>query len=55
MPLKINIEIQMLKHLQRFAFTKKDRHVFKAFQEENLTIGGWVEYHENKIGAFRVR
>ena len=55
MPLKINIEIQMLKHLQRFAFTKKDRHVFKAFQEENLTIGGWVEYHENKSGAFRVR
>ena len=55
MPLKINIEIQMLKYLQRFAFTKKDRHVFKAFQEENLTIDGWVKYHENKIGAFNLK
>ena len=45
----------MLKYLQRFDFTKKVRHAFKAFHEENLTIDGWVKYHENKIGAFRVR
>ena len=38
--LKINIEIQMFKYLQRFAFIEKGRYVFKAFQEENLVIDG---------------
>ena len=36
--LKINIEIEIFKYIQRFAFIEKDRYVFKAFQEENLAI-----------------
>ena len=32
--LKINIEIQMFKYLQRFDFTENDRYVFKAFQKK---------------------
>ena len=38
--LKINIEIEVFKYIQRFAFIEKDRYVFKAFQEENLAIDG---------------
>ena len=38
--LKINIEIEIFKYIQRFAFIEKDRYVFKAFQEENLAIDG---------------
>ena len=39
-PLKINIEIQMFKYLQRFAFIEKERYVSKAFQEENQARDG---------------
>ena len=39
-PLKINIEIQMFKYLQGFAFIEKERYVSKAFQEENQAIDG---------------
>ena len=39
-PLEINIEIQMFKYLQRFAFIEKGRYVFKAFREENHAIDG---------------
>ena len=38
--LKINIEIEIFKYIQRFAFIEKERYVFKAFQEENLAIDG---------------
>ena len=38
--LKINIEIEIFKYIQRFAFIEKDRYVFEAFQEENLAIDG---------------
>ena len=48
-PLKINIEIQMFKYLQRFAFIEKERYVSKAFQEENQTIDGWVKYIKTKL------
>ena len=34
-PLKINVEIQMFKYLQRFAFIEEERYVSKALQEEN--------------------
>ena len=48
-PLKNNIEIQMFKYLQRFAFIEKYRYVLKAFQEENLAIDGWVKYMKTKL------
>ena len=48
-PLKINIEIQMFKYLQWFAFTEKERYTSKAFQEENQAIGGWVKYMKTKL------
>ena len=48
-PLKINIEIQMFKYLQRFAFIEKERYVSKAFQEENQAIDGWVKYMKAKL------
>ena len=48
-PLKINIEIQMFKYLQRFAFIEKNRYVFKAFQEEDLALDGWVKYMKTKL------
>ena len=48
MLLKINIEIQMFKYHQRFAFIEKDRYVFKAFQNENLALDGWVKYMRTK-------
>ena len=41
-PLKINIEIQMFKYLQRIVFIEKERYVFKAFQKENQAINLWV-------------
>ena len=48
-PLKINIEIQMFKYLQRFAFIEKERYFFKAFQDENQAIDGWVKYMKTKL------
>ena len=51
-PLKINIEIQMFKYLQRFAFIEKERCVSKAFQEQNQAMD---KIYENKTGAFGVR
>ena len=48
-PLKINIEIQMFKYIQRLAFIEKDRNVFKAFHEENLAIDEWVKYMKTKL------
>ena len=48
-PLKINIEIQMFKYLQQFTFIEKDRYVFKAFQEENQAIDGWVKHMKTKL------
>ena len=48
-PLKINIEIQMFKYLQWFAFIEKERYVSKAFQEENQTIDEWVKYMTIKL------
>ena len=47
--LKINIEIQMFKYLQLFAFIEKDKYVFKAFQEEKHAIDGWVKYMKTKL------
>ena len=51
-PLKINIEIQMFKYLQRFAFIEKERYVSKAFQEENQAIDGWVKYMKTILELF---
>ena len=48
-PLKINIEIQMFKYLQQFAFMQKERYVSKAFQEENQAINGWVNFMKTKL------
>lgn len=48
-PLKNNIETQMFKYLQRFAFIQKDRYVFKAFEEENLIPNGWVTHLKTKL------
>ena len=39
----------MFKYLQRFAFIEKDRYVFKAFQEENQSIDGWVKHMKTKL------
>ena len=47
--MKINIEIQIFKYLRRFAFIEKERYVFKAFQEENQAIDGWVKYMKTKM------
>ena len=47
--LKINIEIEIFKYIQRFAFIEKDRYVFKAFQEENLPIDGWIKYMKTNL------
>ena len=48
-PVKINIEIQMFKYLQRFAFIEKERYVSKTFQQENQAIDGWVKYMKTKL------
>ena len=48
-PLKNNIETQMFKYLQRFAFTQKDRYVFKTFEEESLIPNGWVAHLKTKL------
>ena len=48
-PLKINIEIQIFKYLQRFPFLEKNRYVFKTFLEENLAIDRWVKYMKTKL------
>ena len=56
-PLKINTEKQLFEYLLlhifllylRFAFTEKERCVFKAFQEENEAIDGWVKYMNTKL------
>ena len=48
-PLKINIEIQMFKYLQRFAFIEIERYVSKTFQQENQAIDGWVKYMKTKL------
>ena len=48
-PLKINIEIQMFKYLQRIVFIEKDRYVFKAFQKENQAINLWVKCMKTKL------
>ena len=48
-PLKINIDIKMFKHLQRFAFIEKERYISKAFQEENQAIDGWIKYVKTKL------
>ena len=53
-PLKINIEIQIFKYLRRFAFIEKERYVFKAFQEENQAIDGWVKYMKTKLELLRL-
>ena len=41
-PLKISIETQMFKYLQRFPFLDKDRYLVKAFEEDLLSNNGWV-------------
>ena len=48
-PLKINIEIQMFKYLQRFAFIEKERYVSRLFQAENQAIDGWVKDMKTKL------
>ena len=47
--MKVNIEIQIFKYLQRFAFIEKEKYVPKAFQEEHQAIDGWVKYMETKL------
>ena len=47
--LKINIETQIFKYLQRFTVIVKERYVFKAFQEENQAIDRWVKYMKTKL------
>ena len=47
--LENNIDTQMFKYLQRFAFIEKDRYVFKAFEEENLIPDGWVTIMKTKL------
>ena len=39
----------MFKYLQRFAFIKEDIYAFKAFQEKNLAIDGWVNCMKTKL------
>ena len=59
--LEINIEkIQLLfKYFQRFyrtteRFIEKDTLTFKAFQEVNLVIDGWVKYMKTILKLFRL-
>ena len=47
--MKINIETQVFKCLQRFGFIGKERYAFKAFQEGNLVIDAWLKYMKTKL------
>ena len=51
-PLKINIEIQMFKYLQRFAFIEKERYVSKAFSSRKSGYRWMGKRYENKARAY---